>query len=55
MMMISSDDCEGAIETIEILSDKNAVKRVKEAKREIAEGKTVSLEKLRNKIENEKK
>ena len=50
-MMISLDDYEGLIETIEILSDKDAVKRIKEAKREIAEGKTISLEELRSKIE----
>ncbi len=50
-MMISPDDYEGLIETIEILSDKNAAKRIKEAKREIAEGKTVSLDELKSKIE----
>lgn len=50
-MMISPDDYEGLIETIEILSDKDAVKRIKEAKREIVEGKTISLEELRSKIE----
>jgi len=50
-MMISPDDYEGLIETIEILSDKGAVKRIKEAKREITEGKTISLEELRSKIE----
>ena len=50
-MMISPDDYEGLIETIEILSDKDAVKRIKEAKKEITEGKTISLEELRSKIE----
>ena len=50
-MMISLDDYEGLIETIEILSDKDAVKRIKEAKKEITEGKTISLEELRSKIE----
>ena len=50
-MMISPDDYEGLIETIEILSDKDAVKRIKEAKRGIAAGKTISLEELRSKIE----
>jgi len=52
-MMISPDDYEGLIETIEILSDKGAVKRIKEAKKGIAEGKTISLEELRSKLEKE--
>ncbi|MFH1362587.1 MAG: type II toxin-antitoxin system Phd/YefM family antitoxin [Candidatus Omnitrophota bacterium] len=50
-IMISPDDYEGLIETIEILSDKSAVKRIKEAKKEIAEGKTMTLEALKSKIE----
>jgi len=50
-VMMSPDDYEGLLETIEILSDKEAVRRIKKAKREIAEGKTVSLESLRRKIE----
>lgn len=50
-IMISPDDYEGLLETIEILSDKEAVGRIKEAKREIKAGKTVSLEELRHKIE----
>ena len=50
-VMISPDDYEGLLETIEILSDKEAVKRIKKAKKEIREGKTISLEALRKKIE----
>lgn len=50
-VMMSPDDYEGLLETIEILSDKETAKRIKEAKREIKEGKTVSLEKLRRRIE----
>ena len=50
--MMSIDDYEGLLETIEILSDKQAVKRIKEAKKEIAAGKTVSLKKLRKRLED---
>ncbi|OGX26354.1 MAG: hypothetical protein A3J51_04770 [Omnitrophica WOR_2 bacterium RIFCSPHIGHO2_02_FULL_45_21] len=50
-VMLSPDDFEGLLETIEILSDKEAVKRIKQAKQEIKEGKTVSLEGLRSRIE----
>jgi prevent-host-death family protein len=50
-VMLSPDDYEGLLESIEILSDKGAVKRIKLAKREIKEGKTISLEELRRRIE----
>jgi len=50
-VMMSPDDYEGLLETIEILSDKETAKRIKIAKKEIKEGKTVSLEELRRKIE----
>ncbi|HOX54226.1 MAG TPA: type II toxin-antitoxin system Phd/YefM family antitoxin [Candidatus Omnitrophota bacterium] len=50
-VMMSPDDYEGLLETIEILSDKEAVKRIKKAKRQIKEGKAISLEELRRKIE----
>ena len=50
-VMLSPDDYEGLLETIEILSDKETAKRIKIAKKEIKEGKTVSLEELRRKIE----
>ena len=50
-IMMSPDDYEGLLETIDILSDKNTVRRIKKAKREIREGKTISLEELRRKIE----
>lgn len=50
-MMISPDDYDGLIETIEILSDKDAARRIKKAKQEIARGKTISLEDLVSKIE----
>lgn len=50
-VMMSLDDYEGLLETVEILSDKKLVKRIKKAKQEIKEGKTSSLESLRHKIE----
>jgi prevent-host-death family protein len=50
-IMMSPDDYEGLLETIEILSDKEVAKRIKKAKREIKEGKTISLEGLRHRIE----
>jgi PHD/YefM family antitoxin component YafN of YafNO toxin-antitoxin module len=50
-VMLNPDDYEGLLETIEILSDKDAVRRIKKAKRDIAEGKTITLEDLRRKIE----
>ncbi len=50
-VMMSPDDYEGLLETIEILSDKETARRIKKAKQEIKEGKTISLEELRRKIE----
>lgn len=50
--MLSIDDYEGLLETIEILSDKQAVMRIKGSKKEIAAGKTVSLKKLRKRLED---
>lgn len=50
-IMMSPDDYEGLLETIEILSNRDTAKRIKKAKREIKEGKTVSLETLRHRIE----
>jgi PHD/YefM family antitoxin component YafN of YafNO toxin-antitoxin module len=50
-IMIGPDDYESLLETIDILSDKEAVKRIIAAKKEIAENKTISLEELRQRIE----
>lgn len=50
-VMMNPDDYEGLLETIEILSSKETARRIKIAKREIKEGKTISLENLRRKIE----
>ncbi|VAX35461.1 hypothetical protein MNBD_UNCLBAC01-1744 [hydrothermal vent metagenome] len=52
VVMLSMDDYEGLLETIDILSDKETVKRIKAAKQGIKDGKTVSLKDLRKKIEN---
>jgi antitoxin YefM len=50
-IMMSPEDYEGLLETIEILSDKEASLRIKKSKQEIKENKTVSLESLRRRIE----
>ena len=50
-IMMSPDDYEGLLETVEILSNKETARRIKKAKQEIKEGKTISLEELRRKIE----
>lgn len=51
-VMMSIDDYDSLLETVEILSDKKAVKRIREAKKQIKEGDTISMEELRRKIEN---
>ncbi|MDP8229988.1 MAG: type II toxin-antitoxin system Phd/YefM family antitoxin [Candidatus Gorgyraea atricola] len=52
-IMMSPDDYEGLLETIQILSNKTVARRIKKAKKEIGEGKTISLAKLRQKIEKD--
>ena len=52
MMLISPEDYEGLLETIDILSDKSAAKRIRKSWREARTGKTVSLESLRRKLES---
>ncbi|MFH2204548.1 MAG: type II toxin-antitoxin system Phd/YefM family antitoxin [Elusimicrobiota bacterium] len=51
MMLISPEDYEGLLETIEILSDKASVKRIRKSQKEARTGKTISLEALRRKLE----
>lgn len=51
-VMMSVDDYEGFLETMEILTDKEAIKRIRRSQEEIRKGKTISLESLRRKIEN---
>ena len=50
-VLLSEEDYESLLETVEILSDREAVMRIKRAKRQIKQGKTISLEELRRKIE----
>ena len=51
MMLISPEDYEGLLETIEVLSDKSAAKRIRKSWKEARAGKTISLEALRSKLE----
>ena len=52
MMLINPEDYEGLIETIEILQDRSALRRIKKARKEAKAGKTISLEALRQKLDN---
>lgn len=49
-IMMSPEDYEGLLETIEILSDKETAGRIKKAKEELKKGKTISIENLRQRI-----
>ena len=51
MVLISPEDYEGLLETIEILSDKSAAKRIRNSWKEARAGKTVTLDALRSRIE----
>ena len=51
VMMMSIDDYESLLETIDILSDKQVVTRIKQSRGEIKKGKTVAWDKLRKEIE----
>ena len=51
-VIMSVDDYEGFLETIDILADKEVVKRIRKSQEEIRKGKTISFEALRRKIEN---
>lgn len=51
MILMSPEDYEGLLETLDILSDKSAVKRIRKARREARAGKTTSLSTLRRKLE----
>ncbi len=52
MVLVNPEDFEGLLETIEILSDKSAVKRIRAARKQAKAGKTVSLEALRSRLES---
>jgi len=51
MVLMNPEDFEGLLETIEILSDRSAIKRIRQARKEAQAGKTVSLEDLRRRLE----
>ncbi len=51
-VIMSVDDYEGFLETMDILADKEVVKRIRKSQEEIRKGKTISFEALRRKIEN---
>ena len=52
MMIINPEDYEGLIETIEILQDRSALRRIRKARKNAKAGKTISLEALRKRLEN---
>ena len=52
IIMLSVDDFDGLTETLNILSDKSGIERIKKGIKEVKEGKTISLNDLRKKIEN---
>ena len=49
-VLMSVDDYEGWLETLEILSDKEAVAEIKKARRELDQGKGIHFEKVLEKI-----
>lgn len=52
MMLINPEDFDGLIETIEILQDRSALKRIRKARKEAKTGETISLEALRHRLEH---
>jgi len=51
MVLINPQDFDGLLETIEILSDRSLVKRIRSSRKQVSEGKTVSLESLCARLE----
>lgn len=51
MTILSPEDFEGLVETIEILSDRAALKRIRRALQEARQRKTRSLEDIRRRLE----
>lgn len=49
-VLLSADDYEGWLETLEILSDKDAVAEIKQARKELKAGKGVPFEKILEKL-----
>ena len=50
VVMMSVEDYESLLETIEIESDKELMKRIKKAQKEIAQGKGKSLEEVKREL-----
>lgn len=51
MVLVNPEDYEGLLETIEILSDKSAAKRIRSSRKQANSGITISLEALRSRLE----
>ena len=51
MVLINPEDFDGLLETIEILSDRAAVRRIRRARKEARTKKTLSLQALRRRLE----
>lgn len=51
-VLLSADDYEGLLETLDILSDQDLVRRLVQAEEEIARGETFRLEDVRREIED---
>ena len=51
MTLLSLDDYEGLLETIEILSDKSALRRIKRSLKQARQGKTVPWEQVKRRLE----
>ncbi len=49
-MLVSADDYEGWLETLEILSDKKSLSEIKKARKELDQGKGIPFEKLLEKL-----
>ena len=52
VMMLSVDDYESMVETMNVLSDKSGLERIKKGVRQAKSGKTVSLDDFRRRISN---
>ena len=51
MTILSQEDYEGLLETIEILSDKAALRRIKKSMKQARKGQTVSWETMKHRLE----
>lgn len=51
VVMMSIDDYEGLMETLEIMSDQDLVKSIKQGEKDIAEGRTIPFEELKKKLD----